>query len=71
MADLAAILDPRVSITGGGCPRPASSWLARPGPARQIFQAKLTARSHCPTATVRAAKLGQDAGLIGAADLAR
>jgi hypothetical protein len=27
-------------------------------PARQIFQAKLTARSHRPTATVRVAKLG-------------
>jgi hypothetical protein len=31
----------------------------------------LTARSHRPTAAVRVAQLGQDAGLIGAADLAR
>jgi glucokinase len=68
MADLAAILDPRVFIIGGGVSE-AGELLA--GPARQIFQAKLTARSHRPTATVRVAKLGQDAGLIGAADLAR
>ena len=40
-------------------------------PAREAFQAMLTARSHRPTAMVRVAQLGQDAGLIGAADLAR
>jgi glucokinase len=68
MADLAAILDPRVFIIGGGVSE-AGELLA--DPARQTFQAKLTARSHRPTATVRVAKLGQDAGLIGAADLAR
>ena len=31
----------------------------------------LTARGHRPTAAVRVARLGPDAGLIGAADLAR
>jgi hypothetical protein len=41
------------------------------GQAREAFQAQLTARSHRPTAMVRVAQLGQDAGLIGAADLAR
>ena len=41
------------------------------GPARETFEAMLTARSHRPTAAVRLAQLGQDAGLIGAADLAR
>ena len=35
------------------------------------FTHMLTARDHRPTATVRVAQLGQDAGLIGAADLAR
>ena len=39
--------------------------------ARESFQANLTARGHRPTAAVRVAQLGQDAGLIGAADLAR
>jgi glucokinase len=41
------------------------------GPAWETFQAKLTARGHRPTAAHRVAQLGQDAGLIGAADLAR
>jgi glucokinase len=68
MADLAAILDPRVFIIGGGVSE-AGELLV--GPAREAFQAQLTARGHRPTATVRVAQLGQDAGLIGAADLAR
>jgi glucokinase len=68
MADLAAVLDPRTFIIGGGVSE-AGELLA--GPARETFEAKLTARGHRPTATVRVAQLGQDAGLIGAADLAR
>ena len=68
MADLAAILDPRVFIIGGGVSE-AGELLV--DPAREAFQAMLTARSHRPTAMVRVAQLGQDAGLIGAADLAR
>ena len=68
MAALAAILDPRVFIIGGGVSE-AGELLVRP--AREAFQANLTARSHRPTAAVRVAQLGQDAGLIGAADLAR
>jgi glucokinase len=68
MADLAAILDPRVFIIGGGVSEAGELLL---GPARETFQAMLTARSHRPTAAVRLAQLGQDAGLIGAADLAR
>ena len=68
MADLAAVLDPRVFIIGGGVSE-AGELLA--GPARTTFEAKLTARNHRPTAAVRVAQLGQDAGLIGAADLAR
>jgi glucokinase len=68
MADVAAILDPRVFIIGGGVSE-AGELLV--GPARETFEAMLTARSHRPTAAVRVAQLGQDAGLIGAADLAR
>jgi glucokinase len=68
MADLAAILDPQVFIIGGGVSE-AGDLLV--GPARETFESKLTARDHRPTATVRVAQLGQDAGLIGAADLAR
>jgi glucokinase len=68
MADLAAILDPRVFIIGGGVSE-AGELLV--GPAREAFQGRLTARGHRPVAAVRMAQLGQDAGLIGAADLAR
>ena len=68
LADLAAVLDPRVFIIGGGVSE-AGELLV--GPARVTFQAQLTGRGHRPTATVRVAELGQDAGLIGAADLAR
>jgi glucokinase len=35
------------------------------------FEAQLTGHGYRPTAMVRVAELGQDAGLIGAADLAR
>jgi glucokinase len=68
MADLAALLDPRVFILGGGVSE-AGELLA--GPARTSFEANLTAHGYRPIASVRTAQLGQDAGLIGAADLAR
>lgn len=68
LADLAAVLDPRVFIIGGGVSE-AGELLV--GPARTAFEARLTGRGHRPTAAVRVAQLGQDAGLIGAADLAR
>ena len=68
MADLAAILDPRVFIVGGGVSE-AGELLV--GPARTTFEAQLTGHRYRPTAMVRVAELGQDAGLIGAADLAR
>jgi glucokinase len=68
LADLAAVLDPRIFIIGGGV---AEAGELLVGPAREAFGARLTGRGHRPTATVRVAELGQDAGLIGAADLAR
>jgi hypothetical protein len=56
--------DPRVFIIGGVSK--AGELLV--GQARATFQARLTARSHRPTATVRpGGRAGQDAGLIGAA----
>jgi glucokinase len=68
MAALAAILDPRVFIIGGGVSEAGELLI---GPARATFQAQLTGHGHRPTAMVRVAELGQEAGLIGAADLAR
>ena len=41
------------------------------GPARENFRRRLTGRGYRPEAQVVAARLGNEAGLIGAADLAR
>ena len=41
------------------------------GPARAAFEAALTGGTYRPRAEIRLAQLGADAGLIGAADLAR
>ena len=41
------------------------------GPARAAFARHLTGRGYRPEARIVAAELGNDAGLIGAADLAR
>jgi glucokinase len=68
MANLAAILDPRLFILGGGVSE-ARELLA--APAREAFELQLTAHGHRPIAEVRTAELGPDAGLIGVADLAR
>jgi glucokinase len=68
MADLAAILDPRLFILGGGA---SAAGALITVPARESFRTRLTARGHRPEAEIRLAQLGQDAGLIGAADLAR
>jgi predicted NBD/HSP70 family sugar kinase len=40
-------------------------------PARAAFERALTGRGHRPFAEIRKAQLGQDAGIVGAADLAR
>lgn len=68
IADLAAILDPSVVVIGGGVSE-AGELLLRP--AREAFATSLTGRGFRPAAPVRLAALGPDAGLVGAADLAR
>ena len=68
LASLAAVLDPRVFIVGGGVSLAGELLL---GPARTAFAEQLTAGSHRPKAELRLAELGNDAGLVGAADLAR
>jgi glucokinase len=68
MADLAAILDPGCFVIGGGV-SDAGELLA--GPARAAFQRALTGRGHREFAEIRTAEFGADAGLVGAADLAR
>ena len=68
IASLAAVLDPGVVVIGGGVSAAGDLLL---DPVREHFRANLTGRSHRPELAIRAATLGNDAGLIGAADLAR
>jgi len=68
LADLAAILDPACFVIGGGVSEAADLLL---DPARAAFERALTGRGHRPFAEIRVAELGPDAGLVGAADLAR
>ena len=68
IADLAAIIDPSVVVIGGGVSEAGDLLLA---PAREAFAANLTGRGFRPAAPIRLAALGPDAGLVGAADLAR
>jgi len=68
LANLAAVIDPTVFVIGGGV-SDAGDLLLRP--ARQAFAEGLTGRGFRPVAEVRLAELGPDAGLVGAADLAR
>ena len=68
LANLAAILDPSMFVIGGGVSA-AGELLLRP--AREEFAHTLTGRGYRPQAQIVAAALGPDAGLVGAADLAR
>jgi glucokinase len=68
LADLAAILDPACFVIGGGVSEAGDLLL---DPARAAFERALTGRGYRPYAEIRAAQLGEDAGMVGAADLAR
>jgi glucokinase len=68
LADVAALLDPAVFVIGGGVSEAGELLLT---PARAAFTGALVAGDHRPHAQIVAAVLGNDAGLIGAADLAR
>ncbi len=68
LADLAAILDPGCFVIGGGVSE-AGDLLLRP--ARAAYRERLPGASYRELAPVELAQLGPDAGLIGAAQLAR
>jgi glucokinase len=68
MANLAAAFDPGTFVIGGGVSAAGDLLLAS---ARETFKRQLTGRGYRPEARIVAAHLGNDAGLIGAADLAR
>ena len=68
LADLAAILDPCCFVIGGGVSEAGELLL---DPARAAFERALTGRGHRPLAEIKVAQLGENAGIVGAADLAR
>ena len=68
LADLAAVLDPGCFVIGGGVSEAGELLLA---PARVAFALALTGAAGRPHASIRQAELGNDAGVVGAADLAR
>lgn len=68
IASLVAVLDPAMIVLGGGVSEAGDLLL---DPVREAFAAQLTGRGHRPMADLRLATLGNRAGLIGAADLAR
>jgi len=68
LADLAAVLDPGAFVIGGGVADAGELLLA---PARRAYADRLTGTAYRPHAEIRLAELGNSAGLVGAADLAR
>ncbi|MGI8887757.1 MAG: ROK family glucokinase [Nocardioidaceae bacterium] len=68
LASLATVLDPGVVVIGGGVSEAAELLLT---PVRDAYAAFLPARQHHPHPELRLATLGNEAGMIGAADLAR
>ncbi|WSJ66159.1 ROK family glucokinase [Kitasatospora sp. NBC_01250] len=68
LANLAAALDPGRFVIGGGVSAAGDLLLA---PAQDAFRRTLTGRGFRPEAELTRAALGNEAGLIGAADLAR
>lgn len=68
LANLAAAVDPGTFVIGGGLSDADELLL---GPARETFRRSLTGRGYRPLASIVRAGLGPEAGLVGAADLAR
>lgn len=68
LANLSAALDPGTFVIGGGVSA-AGELLLRP--ARESFRRTLTGRGFRPEPRIVQAALGPEAGLVGAADLAR
>jgi glucokinase len=68
LANLAAALDPGLFVIGGGGSDAGELLLA---PARESFRRTLTGRGFRPEPEIVKAALGPEAGLVGAADLAR
>lgn len=67
-ASIGAVLDPQVFVVGGGVAVAGDLLLQ---PIREAYLAHLPARGFHPEPEFRAAELVNDAGVVGAADLAR
>lgn len=68
IANLAAALDPGTFVIGGGVSDAGDLLI---GPAVAAYRRTLTGRGYRPEARIVRAHLGNEAGLVGAADLAR
>lgn len=67
-ASLAAVVDPEVWVIGGGVIGAGDLVLQ---PAREAYERALPAGAYRPIAPIVAAAMGNDAGIVGAASLAR
>jgi glucokinase len=65
---MTAIVDPEMAVIGGGVAAAGDLLLE---PARESFRRNLTARGFRGELTIHLAELGNEAGMVGAADLAR
>jgi glucokinase len=68
IADVVAILDPALVVIGGGVAGAGDLLLE---PTREAFANALSARGHRPEPLIVGAELQNEAGIVGAADLAR
>lgn len=68
MADLAQSLDPDIMVIGGGVIDAGPLLM---GPVERAYREQLANRDRFPVAEIHAASTGNDAGVVGAADLAR
>jgi glucokinase len=68
LADMVQILDPQLLVIGGGVIDAGDLLLH---PTRTAYEAALAQRGRLPVAEIRGALLGNLAGVVGAADLAR
>lgn len=68
LALVSDLFDPELIVIGGGVAQAADQYLDR---ARAVFAREITGAGHRPLARIEVARLGADAGMIGAADLAR
>ncbi|AEG44563.1 ROK family glucokinase [Isoptericola variabilis] len=67
-ASVAALLDPELIVVGGGVGAAGELLLT---PIRKAYESQLSALGHRPVAQIELAEHGNEAGIVGAADLAR